>query len=152
MTPAIGYGSSRTLLVPDARRARHDAAAAAPNTSRFATTTGRAGRSSPYATQSRALGCEVECARNGQEALAALERAGFALVLSDVRMLSMNGVEFLEWLTGHRPELLPKIMTGDGRLSQLNAAIEQAGQPMLRKPFTLEALLRMATDILPSPS
>ena len=49
-------------------------------------------------------------------------------------------------------ELLQKtvFMTGDGRSSALNAEIERAGQPVLRKPFTLDALLRMATTILAS--
>jgi signal transduction histidine kinase/CheY-like chemotaxis protein len=96
------------------------------------------------------LGCLVECARNGQEALAALQRTDFALVLSDIRMPSMNGVEFLEWLTAHRPDLLQKtvFMTGDGRSSELNAHIERAGHPVLRKPFTLDALLKMTSGIL----
>jgi signal transduction histidine kinase len=96
------------------------------------------------------LGCVVECARNGQEALAALERTEFALLLSDIRMPSMNGVQLLKWLASHRPDLLPRtvFMTGDARSSALNAEIERAKQPVLRKPFTLDALLRMATDIL----
>ena len=82
--------------------------------------------------------------------LFAIERTEFALVLSDIRMPSMNGVQFLEWLTAHRPDLLPKtvFMTGDGRSSELNAHIERAGQPVLRKPFTLDALVRMTTGIL----
>lgn len=101
------------------------------------------------ALQSR-LGCVVERARNGEEALVFIERSDFALILSDIRMPSMNGVEFLRWLAASRPDLLPKtvFMTGDARSSALNAEIEKAGQPVLRKPFTLDALLRMATGIL----
>jgi signal transduction histidine kinase len=97
-------------------------------------------------------GCVVECASNGQEAVAALARIDFALVLSDIRMPTMNGVEFLNWMTAHRPELLPRtvFMTGDGHASALNADIERAGRPMLRKPFTLDALLGMTTNILAS--
>ena len=78
----------------------------------------------------------------------------FALVLSDIRMPSMNGVQFLEWLTAHRPDLLPKtvFMTGDGRSSDLNAKIESAGHPVLRKPFTLDTLLKVTTGILTPPS
>jgi hypothetical protein len=41
-------------------------------------------------------------------------------------------------------------MTGDGHASALNADIERAGRPMLRKPFTLDALLGMTTNILAS--
>ena len=66
----------------------------------------------------------------------------------------MNGVQFLEWLTANRPDLLSKtvFMTGDGRSSELNAKIELAGQPVLRKPFTLDALLKMTAGILTAPS
>ena len=96
------------------------------------------------------LGCQVEKAHNGVEARLALERSEFALVLSDIRMPSMNGVEFLQWASGHRPELLPKVlfMTGDAGQSPLNAAIERARLPVLRKPFSLETLLTSASKIL----
>ena len=96
------------------------------------------------------LGCVVEKAHNGVEARMALESRDFALVLSDIRMPSMNGVEFLEWASGHRPELLPKVvfMTGDAGQSALNAAVERAKRPVLRKPFSLETLLTSASKIL----
>lgn len=84
----------------------------------------------------------VECASNEHDARAAVERTDFALVLCDIRMPSMTGVEYLTWLTDHRPELLEKMvfMTGDG--------IERAGIPVLRKPFAIDALLGVATEIL----
>jgi signal transduction histidine kinase/CheY-like chemotaxis protein len=96
------------------------------------------------------LGCLVEKAHNGVEARLALENREFALVLSDIRMPTMNGVEFLEWAAGHRPELLPKVvfMTGDAGQSPLNAAVERAKRPVLRKPFSLETLLTSASKIL----
>ena len=96
------------------------------------------------------LGCLVEKAHNGVEARLALENREFALVLSDIRMPTMNGVEFLQWAAGHRPELLPKVvfMTGDAGQSPLNAAIERAKRPVLRKPFSLETLLTSASKIL----
>ena len=96
------------------------------------------------------LGCLVEKAHNGVEARLALEKHDFALVLSDIRMPSMNGVEFLAWAAGHRPDLLPKVvfMTGDAGQSPLNAAVERAERPVLRKPFSLETLLTSASNIL----
>jgi DNA-binding NtrC family response regulator len=97
-----------------------------------------------------ALGCHVERARNGIEAQGALTRAEFALVLSDVRMPSMNGVELLGWLTEHRPNLLRKtiFMTGDGSNSALNVDIERARRPLIQKPFALATLLNAVLPIL----
>jgi DNA-binding NtrC family response regulator len=96
------------------------------------------------------LGCHVERARNGVEAQAALKQAEFTLVLSDVRMPSMNGVELLGWLTAHRPDVLRKtiFMTGDGSSSALNVDIERARRPLIQKPFALAALLDVVLPIL----
>jgi CheY-like chemotaxis protein len=96
------------------------------------------------------LGCRVERARNGVEAQAALKRADFALVLSDVRMPLMNGVQFLRWLTEHHPDVVGKtiFMTGDRSDSALNADIERARRPLIQKPFALTTLLHVARQIL----
>jgi signal transduction histidine kinase len=96
------------------------------------------------------LGCHVERARNGIEAQAALKRAEFTLVVSDVRMPSMNGVELLGWLTEHRPDVLRKtvFMTGDGNSSALNVDIERARRPLIQKPFAFATLLDVVLPIL----
>jgi two-component system cell cycle sensor histidine kinase/response regulator CckA len=96
------------------------------------------------------LGCRVHRARNGAEAKAALERGDFSLILSDVRMPSMNGVEFLGWLTEHRPDALSKtiFMTGDRSDSALNADIERAQRPLIQKPFSIATLSRVMLQIL----
>ncbi len=89
------------------------------------------------------LGCRVERAVNGQAAIEALAANDFAMVISDVRMPGVNGVELLEWVLQHRPALVPRLlfMTGDASSSVLNAHIIEHGIPMLRKPFTIHALV-----------
>ena len=96
------------------------------------------------------LGCQVQAARNGMEATVALERDDFDLVVSDVRMPHMNGVELLEWVRAQRPELLPRMlfMTGDGSGAGLNGAIRDAGRPLLRKPIAVADLMAAAERIL----
>ncbi len=95
-------------------------------------------------------GFETRAAADGKAAAELALATSFDICLSDIRMPSMNGVELLEWMAGHRPELLQKtvFMTGDGRASALTPKVEMAGQPVLRKPFTLDALLQAATGIL----
>ena len=96
------------------------------------------------------LGCRVHAARNGMEATVALERDDFDLVVSDVRMPHMNGVELLEWVRRHRPEHLSSMvfMTGDGSGAGLNGAIREAGRPLLRKPIAVADLIAAAERVL----
>jgi signal transduction histidine kinase/CheY-like chemotaxis protein len=96
------------------------------------------------------LGCVVECARNGLDAVSRLEAGEFDLVVSDVRMPHMNGVELLEWVKGHRPDLAERLlfMTGDGSGAGLNALIRAAGRPLLRKPIAVADLVRAAERLL----
>jgi signal transduction histidine kinase/ActR/RegA family two-component response regulator len=96
------------------------------------------------------LGCDVRAARNGIEATHALQRDGFDLIVSDVRMPHMNGVELMAWLRANRPEHLPRtmFMTGDGSGAGLNGSIRDAGRPLLRKPIAVAELLAGAERIL----
>jgi CheY-like chemotaxis protein len=89
------------------------------------------------------LGCVVEQARNGREATAALERAPYDVVLSDMDQL-------LAWLSAHRPALVGRtvFMTGDGHAADPHTQIEAAGRPILRKPFSVEALLTATRGVL----
>ena len=95
-------------------------------------------------------GWQVHAVRNGKEATVALERDDFDLVVSDVRMPHMNGVELLEWVRANRRELLPRMlfMTGDGSGAGLNGAIRDAGRPLLRKPIAVAELMAAAERIL----
>ena len=96
------------------------------------------------------LQADVDRARNGFDAMAALEREDYALIICDVRMPHMNGEALLKWLTSHQPHLLRRMifMTGDGSDSPLNAHIRGIRRPLLQKPFTLDALLAAARHLL----
>jgi signal transduction histidine kinase/ActR/RegA family two-component response regulator len=103
------------------------------------------------------LGCQIEGVYNGVEAIAALDRSEFDLILSDIRMPSMNGPALLGWLSAHRPGVLERtvFITGDASDSTLNSHIRVAKRPLLQKPFTIDTLLRIAKEILtlaPRPS
>jgi DNA-binding NtrC family response regulator len=96
------------------------------------------------------LRCSVKRARNGAEAMHLLQEADVDLIVSDVRMPHMNGVELLDWLGRHRPDLVKRtiFMTGDGSGAGLNGAIRLAGRPLLRKPISVTALIAAAERIL----
>ena len=98
------------------------------------------------------LGCTVDSARNGLEAMAALERDHFTFVLSDVRMPRMNGLQLLHWMMKHRPDVAGRtvFMTGDSGGTTLNDAIVEAGRPLLQKPVPLGRLVSVAQEVMSS--
>ncbi len=99
------------------------------------------------------LGCRVDRARNGLDARSALEHGVFDLVLSDVHMPLMDGVELLEWITANQPNVLRRtmFMTGDAMTKGPSGDIQRSGRPLLRKPFSLDALVSAASRMISDP-
>jgi CheY-like chemotaxis protein len=95
------------------------------------------------------LGCDVEVAADGAAAVEALARAPFAAIVSDVRMPQMNGLELHDWVRSHQPAMTPRMIftTGDAGGSELNTALERRECRILRKPFTLDALVACVREI-----
>src|SRR5262245_2864126 len=76
-------------------------------------------------------GYEATAARSGDEALKLVEMEPVGLVLTDVTMPGMSGVELAKRLKDRHPRLPVVLMTG--RTSQMEAAIE-SGTIFLLKP------------------
>lgn len=88
-------------------------------------------------------GCEVETARDGDEALAMLSRREYTVVLTDIRLPGHNGYEIFHAVK-QRNEAIPVIfMTGFGY--DPNHSIIRANQEglsaVLFKPFKVDQLL-----------
>jgi DNA-binding NtrC family response regulator len=58
----------------------------------------------------------VEVASNGVQAIEKVEKDVFDLVLTDLKMPEMDGIELLKTLKGSRPELIVIIMTAHGSI------------------------------------
>ncbi|HEX7127689.1 MAG TPA: GAF domain-containing protein [Thermodesulfobacteriota bacterium] len=88
-------------------------------------------------------GYEAQTAEDGVAAAAHLAAEPFDLVLADVRMPGMGGLELADWIAAHRPALFDRIlfMTGDTVGASTGALIEATGRPCLAKPFTRDALM-----------
>jgi DNA-binding NtrC family response regulator len=71
------------------------------------------------------------------------------IVLSDVMMPDMNGVEFVRRVAQARPDLVGRIvlMTGGTSTSKVLAALEQSGCPVIAKPFDLDALHALLANL-----
>jgi DNA-binding NtrC family response regulator len=59
------------------------------------------------------MGLQVEQARNGYEGLQELDHNTFHIVVSDIRMPGINGLELTKRIHQKRPSLPVVLMTGD---------------------------------------
>ncbi|HEX5744678.1 MAG TPA: response regulator [Archangium sp.] len=89
-------------------------------------------------------GHQVLTARNGMDALDTLEHEPLDLVLLDLMLPLVDGLQVLEALRRDTPATAVLVVTSCGR----EALKGQPVQGFLRKPFSLEALLRAVKNVL----
>ncbi len=87
---------------------------------------------------------EIEEATNGLEALTKVKASDWDLVLMDVRMPEMNGLEALKEIKEHNPSTFVVIMTAHSNLDDAITAIKEGAYDYLEKPVRPEKL----TDIV----
>jgi DNA-binding NtrC family response regulator len=78
---------------------------------------------------------------SGPEALEALEQEPFDVVLLDIRMPGMNGLETLAAIKQINPEVEVIILTGHASMDAALEIIRLGGYDYLMKPCPLEELL-----------
>ena len=77
---------------------------------------------------------EIITAKSGNEGLEKLsENPGVKLIVSDMRMPGMNGIEFIQQAKGKRPELKCFILTGYDITEEISQALEKK---VIEKHFT----------------
>jgi DNA-binding NarL/FixJ family response regulator len=85
-------------------------------------------------------------AADGQEALAAVERCGPELVLLDVRMPGMDGIEVARRLDASHPELAVVLISIDELADLPSAAAKPRAVPLMRKQDFSPRVLRILWD------
>lgn len=87
-----------------------------------------------------AKGHVVHTASSAQEALDVLDREGANLILADIYMPGMTGLELLESVKARDPSVDVVIMTGYGSIDTAIQALKRGAADYLRKPFAAEEL------------
>jgi signal transduction histidine kinase len=76
-----------------------------------------------------------------RQALAAFDPDEFDLVLTDLTMPDMNGIEFLRALRERDPTVIGIVMTGQGSIDTAVAAMRAGALDYILKPFTLRMIV-----------
>ncbi len=87
------------------------------------------------------LDCRVETAPSGEEALRRLSAGRFDLVLADIKMPGMDGLELLEIIKRETPEQTVVMMTAYGEIDTAVRAMRSGAYDFITKPFEHEALV-----------
>lgn len=85
-------------------------------------------------------GYRVTVATDGEQALSELKRRSFDLILSDIKMPNVGGVELLVKGRKIRPEISVILMTAFADISQAVEAVKLGASDYLTKPFEDEQL------------
>ncbi len=91
-------------------------------------------------------GYEVEVAEDGVQALALLQQKPFHLVLMDVIMPHMSGVETFLRMKQLRPDLLVMLMTAYAVQEDVRRALREGAYAVVYKPFDMDRLFPLLEE------
>jgi PAS domain S-box-containing protein len=96
------------------------------------------------------LGHAPTGAAQGTEAVQLLEKNAFDLVVSDIRMPGLSGIDLYTWIQTHRPDLARRVLftTGDAYDGPTLDFLEKHQLPYLPKPFDLRQFQTKLEELL----
>ncbi len=95
-------------------------------------------------------GYKVASAASGEEAIAMVKNEGFSLVITDVRMPGMDGVELLKGIKAMDPALPVVLITAFASLDAAVVAMKEGAWDYLTKPFRIEELRDVVENAISS--
>ncbi len=93
-------------------------------------------------------GYSVEESESAEEGLQRIERKLFDLVLVDLNLPNMDGLEFITQLVNRRPGVFTILVTGAASIDSAVEAMKRGASDYLTKPFELEDLLARVRKVL----
>ncbi len=87
------------------------------------------------------LNCKVEIASSAKSALHLISQKHPDLVLADIKMPEMDGLELLDLVKRSWPEMTVVMMTGHGSIETAVEAMKNGAYDFITKPFDHDALL-----------
>ena len=94
-------------------------------------------------------GYSVTAVEHGQAALARLDQHSYGMVISDVQMQPVDGMELLEKIRRDDQQMPVVMMTAYGTIEKAVDAMRLGASDYLVKPFEAEALIELTKRLLP---
>lgn len=82
----------------------------------------------------------VTTEQSGEKGLEVAEKEGFDVVIVDLRMPGMDGIEVLEGLKKHDPDSIVIVITAYGSLESAQQALRLGAYDYITKPFNVEQI------------
>jgi len=101
-----------------------------------------------YKALSRMGGFHVEVAETAEEALQKIEKDQFDLVLTDLKMPKMDGLQLVTEIAKSKPEILTIMMTGHVTIDSALEAMKRGASDYLMKPLNLDELIIRIRKVL----
>ncbi|MBI2876189.1 MAG: sigma-54-dependent Fis family transcriptional regulator, partial [Candidatus Tectomicrobia bacterium] len=86
-------------------------------------------------------GYAVQTSLSGTDALKRVERTPFDIVVTDLKMRGMDGIEVLRTIKRTSPETTVVLMTAFGSIDSAIQAMKEGAYHYITKPFKMEGLL-----------
>jgi DNA-binding NtrC family response regulator len=93
-------------------------------------------------------GYDVRLASNGREGIDILSKEPFSLILLDLKMPDMDGVDVLKTIKEKWPDLKVVIVTGYSTVQTAVQTLKLGAHNFIEKPFTPDTLLSAVKDAL----
>lgn len=94
------------------------------------------------------LGHDIDVAVNGRDALTKYEKDRYDLVISDINMPEMDGIELIRKIRAFDMDIQIVVMTGSPDVRYCVSALREGIHDYLIKPFELDELSRIVTSAL----
>jgi LmbE family N-acetylglucosaminyl deacetylase len=91
---------------------------------------------------------EVWCVGSAEEALAQLPNADWNLIIADIELPGINGIEFLRIAHDQRPEIAALVVSGQAQFQYAVEAIRAGADDYVTKPVDPQALLAKVSDLI----
>jgi len=96
----------------------------------------------------KSLKLVVEAALNGEEALAKVAAKDFGLILLDLKMPGMDGIEVLRKVKETRPNIRVIIITAHGTIESATEAMKLGAVDFVQKPFAPREIRKLVSKVL----
>jgi len=96
----------------------------------------------------RPLEVETDTAVNAEDALEKLEKKDFGLVLLDLRLPGMHGMEMLRKVAEVRPDIRVIIITAYGTIESAVEAMKLGAVDYVQKPFSPDEIRELVSTVL----